>query len=1124
MQVFNSQIIDVSTLFKIPVFTILYLMKHYLLIALFLVAYSTGFSQEKLPHLDAEKLQAEAMEIGAAGDYEKALEILQKVNSKDSLYCSTLISISYYQLNNGNLEEAIETTNKGLALDCPSEKLSFYINKGVSLLNLEKYEEAVQVFQEALGVYPRNAQLWFNLGRVLENQKKLEDAVSAYQNAILFNPAYAKPHLRLGDICYKQELFSQALMSYNMFLLLNPDGDDSFAVLKGLNELVKIKNPNKANPNLTISEDAGSFRQLDLILENKLALNDRYEVDADILIPLTRQNHLMLEQLALLDKKDGFWSNYYVPAYQWIWKKGLFEEFNYTINFSIENEKYEPMVAKRIKDIKEFIQQFYAEWFATIENSKMRNIPEDQGLSYTYESFQLNGVGQSVNGQKQGDWKFFRSNGSLSGEGSFDQNGNRTGEWKWYGDNGELMEYAFYKDGKLEGENKRFFENGKPYYVAPFINDKITGEYLVYNDHGALIQKKYFKEDKLEGAFTSNFSVGAKLPEFFISYKNGLIEGELTEMFASGITYSKRFYKNGKLEGPDKRYNRDGSLYSEINYKEGIPVGEYKTYYANGQLRESGIYQKGNFDGEFTTFYKNGIRESKSEWSKGKLHGTYSYFDRDGVLQYEYKYHQGNLIAFRFYDKSGKIIDEGKKKGGAFYFKGYTPYGQLDSEGNYDISGGKQGNWKYYSPNGILITEGEYQENMATGLHKTYYPTGEKESVQEYIKDTLQGYYAYFYLTGQLRQQGYYKDGQEHGEWRSYYVDGKLKSVNYYHKGSLNNLQEYFAVDGTLDYTETYKYGELVEETYYDENQKPYEIIDYTALPEGEYKLIKKHPDGSNRLIVNVLNGVKHGEFLEYAIDGTLLQKGYYVNGAEHGPWTIYYSNGKIKRELAFDRGEFHGDFKDYYESGAVERTYKFQYGEYEDTWISYYENGNIEVVTGHEAGKEHGRKEFYDPSGKFQALRYYAHGRLMGYTYPDKNEEELPLITIKNETGKMMAYFNNGVAAREMEFLNGELTGIYKSYYYSGQLESEIEYKSGERSGSFKVFYSNGNVKVHNNYRGGFLYGVSKEYFENGQLKREANYLNDKKHGEEAEYNVNGKVLSKKYYRNGDVYNIEIL
>ncbi|MEG9328044.1 tetratricopeptide repeat protein [Salinimicrobium catena] len=1099
-------------------------MKNHLLIILIFAAWGSALSQEKLPYADAEKLIEDAIETGAAGDYEKALELLTRVYPKDSLYCSALISKSYFELNNGNLEEAVKTTDEGLAMGCSSGELSFFINKGIALLNQEKPDEAMQVFREALKIYPRNSQLWFNIGRVLESQKKVGEAVSAYQNAILFKPSYDKPHLRLGDICYRQELITQALMSYNMFLLLNPDGPDAFRVLKAMNDLVRIKNPNKANPDLAVSSDDAVFEQLDLILDNKLALNDQYKVDADIMLPITKQNHLMMEQLASHTSEEGFWSSFYVPLYQWIWREGLFEEFTYTICYSIENEDYKPMVARKVDDIKEFLRSFYSQWLATVESSAFRNLAEDKGFDYNYESFQLDGIGKSENGLMRGKWKFFREDGSLSGEGSFDQNGNRTGEWKWYGVKGELIEYAFYEEGKLVGENRRFFENGKPNYVAHFENDEVSGEYTVYNEEGALLERKYFREGKLDGPYISNFSVGADLPEYVITYKNGLIEGKLIEYYADGTLYSERYYKQGKQHGTDKRFNRDGSLFSEINYQDGFPVGKYRTFYANGQIKESTAYQKGDFDGKLISYYEDGTIESRGTWSKGKLDGIYSRFDRDGILFYEFKYNQGELIAFKYFDQSGEIIDEGKKKGGEFYFRGYTPKGVMDTEGLYDISGGKKGKWKFYSPNGILVTEGDYQENKAIGTHLTYYPTGQKESVQVFKEDTLQGYYISYYLTGQMRMQGYYKDGQPHGEWRTYYIDGKLENKYYYHKDSYHNLQEHFGEDGSLDFSQVYEFGKLTEETFFDSKGEAYFTIDYTRIPSGKYRLISKHHNGAKKRLINLVNGVKHGEYLEYDANGNLLEKGTFVNGKEHGPWILYYQNGQVKSELVFNRGELHGDFTDYYESGAVKRTYSYIYGTDDGIWTSYFENGNKDVVTIHKAGQEHGKKEFFDPSGKSQMLRFYEHGRMVGYSYLNAAGEELPMIPIENETGKIKAYFDNGKISREMEFKNGELSGAYRSYYYSGQMESEIEYDSGEIAGSYKEYFANGNLKRQRIYVGGFLSGLSEEYFENGQLKKITHYLNDEKHGQEIEYNEQGKVLNKTLYHNGDVYKTEIL
>jgi hypothetical protein len=187
--------------------------------------------------------------------------------------------------------------------------------------------------------------------------------------------------------------------------------------------------------------------------------------------------------------------------------------------------------------------------------------------------------------------------------------------------------------------------------------------------------------------------------------------------------------------------------------------------------------------------------------------------------------------------------------------------------------------------------------------------------------------------------------------------------------------------------------------------------------------------------------------------------------------------------------------------------------------WLSYNEDGTLETSTAYGWDKKHGRKEFYSPIGKLQIIRFYNHGRLIGYSYLDKNSEEIPMIELTNETGILKAYFDNGKVSREMEFINGDLVNKYKAYYYSGQLENETNYKDDEYDGLSVEYHPNGTIKKQSAYLNGSLHGTQKEYYKNGNLKKETIFLNDTENGDSTFYNEQGKLIKKESYFNGTIF-----
>ena len=1076
-----------------------------------------GFAQEKLPFAKTEEIIQMASQAGSEGNYDQSLEILERIHPKDSSYCASLVPKSYYLLNAGRFEEAVQVAEKGIARNCGNLNLSFYINKVVAYINSKDLQKGLTAVEEGLEIYPRNFQLWYNKGLLLEKSERMPEAVAAYQQSILLNPSYAIPHLRMGHISYSKGLMAQAMMAFNMYLILNPDGSDSFTVLTSFNDIVRTKIPNAPSHDLEISGDDASFEQLNLLLENKLALNKQYKINSKVDVALTRQNHLMLQQLATLQEGEGFWTKIYMPLYKWVWNNDYFVDFTNVVSFSIENEAYRKIVRKDVEELKAFRNSLLVQWGNLLQMSSYRVLEEDQDLFFKYLNLRLDGIGEAKGEILTGPWKFYNADGVLNGEGSFDAEGNRTGEWTWFHNGKVISETAIYKNGSLEGANKGYFENGRIRYSANYQNNKLNGEHLVYNNKGALLERKFFKNGALEGEYRSNFPVGEVLKEFDITYRNGLIEDKAYEYYANGKIFSEMSFKGGEKNGVEKKYNRDGSLASEVNYVNNKAMGPFVSYYSNGNIYERTTYKNGLFDGLYEVFYEDGVLKSSGYLKEGLYQGTVKYFDLDGKIHYEYDYRNGDIIAYRYFDKAGEELASGKRRGGEFYYKSYSPYGQVTAEGLYDTSGGKKGSWKFFSDNGVLTGEGVYTEDAANGIYTQYYETGEKFSESTYTKDTLHGYYHSFFQDGKIKSQGWYEDGEEQGEWRYYYPNGIIKTMNFFHKGEYHGLQEFYGVEGRLVSTLLYNFGNVLSEEFYDPEGNLFE--EFERNTPGKHILQNHHFNGTVSHETTYINGVKHGSYKQYDHHGQKTEELNFTNGEQDGTFISYHPNGKRKMVANVSRGDLHGEIQYFYEDGTLELVREYEFGNSIGESKSYHENGKLKVLTPYLAGKEHGRKEFFDPEGRLELVRFYKHGRLMGYSYLDQNLTELPMIPLENETGVVRSFYDNGKVSREMEYVRGEVTGIYKSYYYSGQLMYETNYQAGEYHGKTTEYYPNGNLKSEEIYHFGELHGPSRQFYENGQLKKVVNYVYGLKHGKTETFNSQGVQLTDENFIDNNFY-----
>ncbi len=1096
-------------------------MKNFLAPALIIFSVISGFSQDKLPFIDIDDIQQKVNSATERGDFSKAISYLDMVSKNDSSYCSALTSKAYYLLQEKKYDETIRVCNEGIELGCEESKVYFYINKGVALLNKEDYESANKTLDKGLKLYPKNYLLTYNKGVSLESSEKYAEAAQAYKQAIILNPMYKKSHRQLGNLCYKQELMAQALMCYNMYLFLDPDSDDSFDILKSLNGIAAATNENKADPGVQLSSEDAGFEDMDIVLNQKIALSASYETGIDVDLALVRQNHALFQQLKDFKGNDGFWSKKYVPFFQWINNNDYFDEFIYTLIYTSDDNEHSRLVKRNEKELIEFVPKAFVKWQEIL--AKNDKVIDGKKVSYYnfYSDSHVQAQGPMADGEAYGQWDLFNEDGQLVAVGNFNKKGEKDGNWKWYYPSGTLKETALYKNDKLQGNNKLYHENGRLNIDANFLDDELDGRYRLYNKYGAMLQDKYYKAGVLDGMFTSFFSTGETMVEFKIPYTQDEVHGNLIEYYSNGKIFAQANHENGKKQGKEQKFFINDILYSEIEYQNGEPNGSYKSFYIDNTPREVGQTLNGYYNGPWKSYHRNGTLETEFVYDNGEVDGLYKKYDTDGKLYYEYQYRKGEIIAYTFYNKQGEIIKEARKRGGEFLYTGFSPLGIQISEGIYDISGGKMGKWKFYTENGTLSSEGDYKENKLNGTYIEYYNNGNKKQIAQYADDQLQGYFQSFYIDGTLYAQGYYKDGLEVGEWRTYYNDGTLKDISYYHEGKLNGEYQLFTVDGKPAIIYNYEFGSVLSGKFLDKEAKVLQVINYEK-EEDDYQIVYKHFNNAPASIYTYKHGVKHGAYTNTNFYGTTTVTGSFLNGAEDGEWIWYFDNGQKKRVRNYLNGEYHGKALDYYENGQLENEYLYEHGEATGTWVSYHENGTIYTRSDYRFNEYHGRKEFYSPNGHLQLVRIYDHGRLTGYTYLGKDGKELPVIPVENETTVIKAFFDNGKVSREMEYKNGQLVNKYKAYYYNGQLENELDYVVNTYHGKDIEYYENGKLKVERSYNYDDLHGPLKEYYENGVIKLEAEYRNGERVGTGSYYDENGKLTKKEYYFNGGIYEVE--
>jgi len=189
--------------------------------------------------------------------------------------------------------------------------------------------------------------------------------------------------------------------------------------------------------------------------------------------------------------------------------------------------------------------------------------------------------------------------------------------------------------------------------------------------------------------------------------------------------------------------------------------------------------------------------------ANNKRTGVWKKYHPNKRIRYSGNFENGKEIGvFKFYDITTSekpiIIKTFFKDSDSLFVKFYTVKGNIKSEGA--LNGRKRvGSWKYFYPNGAIMSIENYKDGSLHGEQIVYYPAGQITEFSLY-KDGLldgitnkysskgilieeirykngipNGLAKFFELNGDLKETGVYKDGKRDGNWK-YYLEGEIAS------------------------------------------------------------------------------------------------------------------------------------------------------------------------------------------------------------------------------------------------------------------------------------------------------------------------------------------------------------
>ncbi len=128
-------------------------------------------------------------------------------------------------------ELALDDYNQAIELN--PNHANAYNNRGNLYQDLQKYELALDDFNKAIEINPNFAILYYNRGNLYINQQKYDLALSDYDKAIEINPNYAEAYVNRGVLYDDQRKYELALADYSKAIDINPNLAEAY-VNRGL--------------------------------------------------------------------------------------------------------------------------------------------------------------------------------------------------------------------------------------------------------------------------------------------------------------------------------------------------------------------------------------------------------------------------------------------------------------------------------------------------------------------------------------------------------------------------------------------------------------------------------------------------------------------------------------------------------------------------------------------------------------------------------------------------------------------------------------------------------------------------------------------------------------------------
>lgn len=678
----------------------------------------------------------------------------------------------------------------------------------------------------------------------------------------------------------------------------------------------------------------------------------------------------------------------------------------------------------------------------------------------------------------------------------------RYGEWLTINSDGWIEEEGSYVENELEDEWFLYWPDGKVRQHLFFHKGYLNGDIRTFHPNGARDGILPFSNGKKQGLHQEYTSSGNPLVQS--GFMGGELDGKKINYYYDDGYRRDVFYTKGKTEGKVLYTWLNGNMKSEVLAKDSLYEGPYHTWYANGKPESEGNYKKGITTGKWVEYFPNGAKKTEGENDEtGELTGKKINYYRNGNIEIEEESYTAGLLngTYKSYFQNGKIskiITYKENKAVSienFDINGKSLY--TASEQNGELK------FRNFYPNGILEMEGVLKNGNREGTWNFYDPLGRKTQQLKYREGLETGLQVKYHENGRIKEEYSSDSNIIIGPYKEYFSSGKTKISGAFNKSGRNGeWAAYFPNDSVqtrLFFTDNVQSG---RQFYYTPSGKP--ETEFFMNDDGEIIRTRGY-DFAGKIIYDHKYEYDSVLLTELYPSGELKVKKLMMNCKPHGVVEAYYPNGQLMSQKPYLYGLSNGTGKNWDYNGKLQNETTYLMGEINGIQKGYVD-GKLWYTNPIENGMSQGIFSDYHSNGKtynqFMFVDDKKHGNADFYS-PDSSfmyrlvyyEDILIAYTYKNAAGEFLP--EKPVTTETTEIL---------CYYPNGKISARIPMKNGLYNGKNTTYYPDGSVFVEKMFVNGDFEGSYKSYYQNGKPKEVINYRNDERNGTYEAYFENGQ------------------